>query len=141
MQHAIEWMQQNKMLLLTVVIVGMFAGMLALAFPALADTDEPAAAAATGPASYFDIAGIFRDTGLSDDTPLQLTLKIIKTVLQAIGVVALVLIIYGGFTIMTATGNAERIQTGRTVLLWTIIGIIIIFSSLGIIAFIERSLF
>ena len=131
MQRTMQWIQQNRILLigiagLTLVTVGVCV----VALPALA-----------APSDYFDVGGIFKDTGLSDDTPMELTLKIIKTVLEAVGAIALVLLIYAGFTIMTASGHAERVQTGRTILMWTIIGIIIIFSSLGIIAFIERSLF
>ncbi len=121
-------MQHNKIALLGAGLVAVV--MLAMALPTQA-----------APIEFFDVDNIFKDTGLSDDTPMQLTLKIISTVLEAVGAIALVLLIYAGFTIMTASGNAERVQTGRTILMWTIIGIIIIFSSLGIIAFIERELF
>jgi len=36
--------------------------------------------------------------------------------------------IYGGFNIMTAAGNAEKVEKGKQILLWATIGLIVIFT-------------
>jgi hypothetical protein len=60
----------------------------------------------------------------------------IRTGLGIVGSIALVLFIYGGFTWMTAGGNAQRVTTGRNILLWASIGLVVIFLSFAILTFI-----
>lgn len=57
---------------------------------------------------------------------------IIRSVLGVVGVIALVVIIYGGFEMLTSAGNEERVERGREALLWAVIGIAVIFGSYGI---------
>jgi len=56
--------------------------------------------------------------------------------LGVVGSIALVLFIYGGFTWMTAGGNTARVTTGRNILIWATIGLIVIFLSFAILQFI-----
>ena len=56
--------------------------------------------------------------------------------LGVVGSIALVLFIYGGFTWMTAGGNTQRVTTGRNILIWATIGLIVIFLSYAILQFI-----
>lgn len=94
------------------------------------------------PIDFFNATSpIYSASGLSTQSAMDLMLNIIKGALQVVGIIALALFIYGGFTIMTARGNEENITKGRSILTWATIGIIIIFSSLGIILFIDRAVF
>lgn len=61
---------------------------------------------------------------------------IIKGVLGLVGSIALVMFIFGGFTWMTAAGNAEKIQKGKDVLIWATLGLIIIFSAYAVLNYI-----
>lgn len=57
---------------------------------------------------------------------------IIRTALQLIGIVFLVLMIYAGFLWMTAGGNEENITKAKNILKASIIGLIIILASYSI---------
>lgn len=72
--------------------------------------------------------------GVSD--PLQFLGRVIKGLLGIIGGVALALFIYGGFLWMTSGGSSEKIQKGRDTLLWTSIGLAVIFASYAMVDFI-----
>jgi hypothetical protein len=54
---------------------------------------------------------------------------LIRSLLGIIGSIALVVFIYGGFTMMTAAGNPERVRRGQATLVWAIIGLAVIFSA------------
>jgi len=64
----------------------------------------------------------------------------IKGLLSVIGSIALVLIIYGGFTWMTAAGSAEKVTKGRDIIVYVALGLIIIFSAYAILNFIFSAL-
>lgn len=74
-------------------------------------------------------------TGLGETDPRQIAANIIRIVLAFLGVVAVILIIYGGFVWMTAAGNEERIKLAKKVLASAIIGLIIILSAFAIATF------
>ncbi|MDD4902746.1 MAG: IPT/TIG domain-containing protein, partial [Patescibacteria group bacterium] len=79
-------------------------------------------------------------TGLAATDPRLIVGNIIRIALGFLGVIALGLIIYGGFLWMTAAGNEERIATAKKVLISAIIGLIIILSAFAIATFILNSL-
>lgn len=62
--------------------------------------------------------------------------RIIKFILGLTGVIALVMFIYGGFLWMTAAGSSDGIEKAKGILLWSTIGIIIIFSAYAIVDFV-----
>jgi hypothetical protein len=53
--------------------------------------------------------------------------RVIRAILAIIGSIFLMMVIYGGFTWMTAAGNDTKVAKGRSILMWAIIGIIVIF--------------
>src|SRR4030042_3870970 len=55
--------------------------------------------------------------------------NIIRVILGILGLVAVVIIIYGGFLYMTAAGEVEKIKTATQLLAGAVIGLIIILSS------------
>lgn len=79
-------------------------------------------------------------TGLPGNSPSDTIFIIIRGFLQLVGLIALVLIMYAGFLWLTAAGNKDRIEKGQTVLLWSIIGLLLILSSLGIVQFLDSFL-
>lgn len=66
--------------------------------------------------------------------------KIIRVVLGLLGIIALVIILYGGFTIMTSGGSEEKVSTGKKILINAAIGLAIILSSFAIVQFVLSSL-
>lgn len=76
--------------------------------------------------------GAFRDklkNVYSEDNPYNFVANLIHWTLGIIGVVLLAMIIYGGVMYMTAAGSEDRARTGKAVLTYAIIGVIIIFAS------------
>ncbi|MBL7053809.1 hypothetical protein ISS06_01220 [Patescibacteria group bacterium] len=62
--------------------------------------------------------------------------NIIKSVMGIIGVLALVMFIYGGLLWMTSGGNPEKIKKGRGAIVWAVLGMAFIFFSYAALAFI-----
>ena len=74
--------------------------------------------------------------GLSATDPRIIISRIIQIFLGFLGIIAIGLIIYGGFLWMTAVGNEERIDQAKRTLVSAIIGLVIILSAFGIATFI-----
>jgi len=66
--------------------------------------------------------------------------RIINVALGLLGIVALLLILYGGFLWMTAGGEAERVEKAKKVLINAVIGLAIILTSFAISQFVLNSL-
>jgi hypothetical protein len=73
------------------------------------------------------------------DVPTYLG-RIIGAAVALSGSIFLFLIIYGGFYIMTAAGNEERVTKGKKIIYWAIIGILLIALSYGITAFVFEAI-
>ena len=55
-----------------------------------------------------------------------------------VGAIALLMFMYGGAVMLTAAGNAEKVGTGRKVLVAAVIGIIIVFSASLVVRFVVK---
>jgi len=82
------------------------------------------------------------DTGNVNPIPMpdvglyELISKIVNTVLIIVGIVAVLYLVYGGVTYITAGGDAEKATKGRTTITNAIIGIIVIAAALAIYNFV-----
>jgi len=66
--------------------------------------------------------------------------SIINYVLGILGVLALVMFIYGGLIWMTSGGAPDQIKKGRNTLVWAILGLALIFFSYALLNFILTAL-
>ena len=66
----------------------------------------------------------------------EIAARIIRYILGLVGVVALVMLIYGGLLWMTSGGRKEQIEKGKNTLVWAIFGLALIFFSYTILNFI-----
>src|SRR3989344_2016440 len=89
---------------------------------------------AAGGASGANIAG----SGPKD--PRVIVAVIIRTALQLIGIVFVVLIVYAGFLWMTAGGEEEKASQAKKLIFNAVIGLAVILSSYAIAYFVFRSL-
>ena len=55
--------------------------------------------------------------------------RVVRAILVIVGALALIMFVYGGFTWLTSAGNDQRVETGRTTLIWASLGLIIVFSA------------
>lgn len=79
-------------------------------------------------------------TGLGQSDPTVVVANIIRIALGFLGLVAVAIIIYGGFLWMTASGNEEKITKARKLLISAGIGLVIILSAFGIASYIISNL-
>ena len=102
---------------------------LALAPAVLATTPPPPFGLAYGTA-----------TGLGN-TDIRTTIaSIINVALGLLGIVALVIVLYGGFKWMTAGGNDEQVGEARKIIISGVVGLAVIFSSYAIASFVLTQL-
>lgn len=72
---------------------------------------------------------------------LPLTIAVfVRAVLSIVGVIFLVLIIYGGVQWMTSGGNEQRIALAKKILTTSVIGLVIVITGYSITYFIIQSL-
>ena len=85
-----------------------------------------------------ELTNTIKETGYKDvdQTPEAIVGKIIKAALSLIGVVFLILIVYGGYLWMTASGNEERLKKAKTIITNATVGLIIVLMAYAITYFI-----
>ncbi|MFP4514527.1 MAG: pilin [Parcubacteria group bacterium] len=69
-------------------------------------------------------------------TPNTIIGRVINAVLGVIGSLALLMFVYGGITWMTSSGSPEKIKKGRDIIIWSVIGLAIIFFSYALVNFV-----
>lgn len=75
------------------------------------------------------------DLGLSATDPRIVVANAIRIVLGFLGMIALLIILYAGFVMMTSDGYEEKITKAKEILTSAIIGLIIILSAFGLVSF------
>lgn len=86
-------------------------------------------------------AGSGLSTGCSGSECLaQIVGRLINVVLGFLGIVLLAIVIYAGFTWMTAGGEADKVQKAKSMLVNAVAGIIIVASSYAIASFVITQL-
>ncbi|KKR96777.1 MAG: hypothetical protein UU49_C0040G0004 [Candidatus Magasanikbacteria bacterium GW2011_GWC2_41_17] len=71
---------------------------------------------------------------------LDLGARLIKAGLGIAGSLALLFFIYGGFLWLTSGGSPDKIKKGKDVFLWSVVGLVIIFSSYLMVDFVIKAL-
>ncbi len=66
--------------------------------------------------------------------------RIIGAILGLVGSLALVMFIYGGIIWMTSGGSADKVKKGREAILWSVIGMAVIFASYGLTQFLLNTI-
>ncbi|MDD4995083.1 MAG: pilin [Patescibacteria group bacterium] len=65
---------------------------------------------------------------------------IIRAVTGIVGSIALLMFVAGGFVWMTAAGNEERVKLGKNILIWSTLGLVVIFSAYAVTRYILTAL-
>jgi len=111
--------------------------------PVLAfSTPAPAFAAITANVWGNDVNGAqFQNTtGLGNADPRTTIAKIIQLVISFLGIIAVVIILLGGFKWMTAGGNEDKVGEAKKLITAGLIGLVIILASYAIAVFVLNSL-
>jgi len=80
------------------------------------------------------------DTALGAGDLKQIISNIINVFLGFLGILATIIILYGGFIWMTAKGNTEQVEKAKKTIINGVIGLVIIMLSYAIASFVLRSL-
>ncbi|MFA6393628.1 MAG: IPT/TIG domain-containing protein [Patescibacteria group bacterium] len=78
--------------------------------------------------------------GLSSASPKTVIVNVVRVLLGFLALVAVIIIMYGGFIWMTAGGNAEKIEKAKKILRNAAIGLLIILSAFAIVSFLMTKL-
>lgn len=65
---------------------------------------------------------------------------IIQRVIAPIGAIAFLMFVAGGFYWIFSAGNDEKVKRGRDIMLWTAIGLVVIFAAYAILTFVINAL-
>lgn len=75
--------------------------------------------------------------GTTGQQCLQLIVgNVIKGALGVTGSIALLMIVWGGFLWLTSMGNSERVEKGKSTLIWATLGLVLIFGAYAITSFV-----
>lgn len=80
------------------------------------------------------------ETGLGQRDPRAIIASVIRIILGFLGIVAVIIILLGGFKWMTAGGNEEKTIEARKLIVSGIIGLVIIMAAFGIAQFVISGL-
>jgi len=115
--------------IVSLMLVLVFA--LALAVPAMAQVDPWGTPGQTV---------VQTQTGLGDADPREMAASVINVMLGFLGIIAVVIILLGGFKWMTAAGNEDKVGEAKKLLAAGVIGLIIILMSYGLATFVLDAL-
>ncbi|HQB50818.1 MAG TPA: pilin [bacterium] len=73
-------------------------------------------------------------------TPENFIARIIRNLLGLAGTMTMVMMVYGGLLWMTARGNTKTVGQAQKIIIWTAVGLVIIFSSYTILSFLFNNL-
>jgi hypothetical protein len=82
----------------------------------------------------------FKEVGIGKGDVYGTTASIINIVLGILGIVAVVIIVAGGFTWMTAAGNEDKVGSAKKMITQGVIGLVIVFAAWGIATFVINQL-
>lgn len=119
-----EFVHKNKKAVLFFIGALFGVGILALPFVTFA-----------APAFDFGLSDLSR-LGLGNADIRVIIIRLIQVALGFLGIVAVSIVLYGGYLWMTSAGNAQRVEQAKQVLKNGLIGLVIILSAYTIVAFV-----
>lgn len=86
-------------------------------------------------------SGVFRPLGDLGSGGIPVVIgRIIRAIISLSGVLALAMFVYGGVTWMTAQGNSEKVEQARRTVVWSVLGLVLIFASYAMVGLVLRAL-
>ena len=80
------------------------------------------------------------ELGLGNRDPREIAASVIRVILGFLGIIAVIIILLGGFKWMTAGGNEDKVGEAKKLIIAGVIGLIIILASWGIATFVINAL-
>jgi hypothetical protein len=115
------------------MVLFVLTSVLALTSPALVSA---ATNIGWGPPGSGDENNIRTAIGLGSEDPRAIVAKVINVILGFLGIIAVVIILIGGFKWMTAGGSEDKVGEAKKLIVAGVIGLVIILASWGIATFV-----
>ena len=80
-------------------------------------------------------------TGLGNTDPRQMAGQVVNVLLGFLGIIAVLLILFGGFKWMTAAGDEGKIDEAKKLIAAGVIGLVVILAAFGIAQFVISALY
>ena len=71
----------------------------------------------------YQCGGLCNPLGSPDMSLIDLWIRILQLMLGAVGLFAVMMFIYGGFTMLTSAGNPDKVKKAKDTLVWAIMGL------------------
>ena len=107
---------------------------LAVSFSLISLFAAPMAVQALNVNTYLNSSQFNIDINKQDDLKATVA-KIINIILGFLGIIAVIIILAGGFKWMTAAGSEDKVGEARKMIIEGVIGLVIIFAAWGIASF------
>lgn len=78
------------------------------------------------------ISDVGANLDIGSKNPEEIVVSVINWILGILALIAVVLVIYGGFLWMTASGNPDKVDKAKKILISAVIGLVIILAAWGI---------
>jgi len=118
-------MNTKKFIKQALIVLGLMAGAIAI-FSMI-----PVASAAL--ISPYDVPSEVSGATGGEGNIKTLVLRIVNYALTFLGIVAVLIIVFGGFTYITAAGAQDKVDNAKKMIMYAIVGIIIILLSFAIV--------
>lgn len=115
----------------TLVMLGLVAGVMVQPTLAKSELDDDICDDISG-----DLAEVAGCNEGKDDNAVNSANKIIEIVIGLVGVLAVFVMIYGGFTFLTSAGDASKVARGRNILIYGVVGLVVAMLAFAIVKFV-----
>ncbi len=84
----------------------------------------------------FDYANNLNLSTATETDPKQMAIDVVKYLMTFLGIIAVVVILYGGFIWMTASGNEDKVAQAKKIIIAGAIGLVIVLAAYAIVNFV-----
>ena len=119
-------------------VVALFLILSMLALPLLLNDTAMAVSSRDAACQGVSLGGSSCDTVNSGESLVATIVKVIKLLTYVAGIVAVVMIIVGGFKYMTSGGDSNKVASAKSTLIWALIGLIVVALAQFIINFVMK---
>ncbi|MCK5510715.1 hypothetical protein KAI65_04210 [Candidatus Parcubacteria bacterium] len=84
----------------------------------------------------FDYANNLNLEVADEDDPREMAITIVRYLMTFLGIIAVCVILYGGFIWMTASGNEDKVAQAKKIIIAGAIGLVIVLAAYAIVQFV-----
>jgi hypothetical protein len=82
----------------------------------------------------------FNAVGMGNRDPRRIASSVIQVMLGFLGVIAVILILFGGFKWMTASGNDDKVEEAKRLITAGVVGLLIVLAAFAVSIFVLNAL-